>query len=71
LTADLEKLELAIQSGEVTGVQLFRHEEVLEMIRNSPCHEFSRKHAMKYAIKDKEILIRVLPKRFFKVELAE
>lgn len=72
LTADLEKLEQAIQSGEVTGVQLFRHEEVLEMIRNSPCHEFSRKNAMKYAIKDKEILIRgVLPKRFFKVELAE
>lgn len=72
LTADLEKLELAIQSGEVTGVQLFKHEEVLEMIRNSPCHEFSRKNAMKYAIKDKEILIRgVLPKRFFKVESAE
>jgi hypothetical protein len=72
LTADLEKLEQAIQAGEVTGVQLFKHEEVLEMIRNSPCHEFSRKNAMKYAIKDKEILIRgVLPKRFFKVELAE
>jgi hypothetical protein len=72
LTADLEKLELAIQSGEVSGVQLIKHDEVLEMIRNSPCHEYSRKNAMKYAIKDKEILIRgVLPKRFFKVELAE
>jgi hypothetical protein len=72
LIADLEKLEQAIQSGEITGVQLIKHEEVLEMIRNSPCHEFSRRNAMKYAIKDKEILIRgVLPKRFFKVELSE
>lgn len=69
ITADLKALENAIDTGELKGVEIIRHQKVLQMIQESPCADFSKKRAMGYALADKELLIRgVVPKRFLTVE---
>ncbi len=58
----------AIKNGELKGTELIEHDELLDRIKTSSQPEYKKRRALKYAIKDHELLVKgVLPARFLEV----
>lgn len=66
---DLAGLREAISSGEVKGVQIFEHEEVLRAIEQSSLEASRKQVALALARAEREILIKgIVPERFLDVQ---
>lgn len=69
LELDLPRLREAIQSGELRGVAIVEHEQVVQAIQNSNLKPFPKKLALLFVRADKEILVKgTIPGRFLKYE---
>lgn len=65
---ELQALRDAIAKGELAGVKIYEHEDVVEKIRNSYFKRYAKVKCLEYVAKDKEILVEgVIPKRFLKL----
>jgi hypothetical protein len=72
ITLDLDALRQGIASGEVKGVEIIEHDEVLRLIEDSALHDYSKRRAMSFAKSDNEILIRgTFPSKYVKAESIE
>lgn len=65
---DLQGLRNAIAAGDLKGVKLFEHEEVVEKIRNSYFNRYRKIELLEYVAKDKEIIVEgIILKRFLTI----
>jgi toxin YqcG len=70
IAVDLAALRRAVQSGEVTGVEIIEQAQIQEMIRNNAnLGDYWKNLASKWSARDQEVLIKgVVPKKFIKGE---
>ena len=69
VTLDLKGLRSAISSGEVKGVEIVEHAQVIEAIENSNLRPIPKRKVKGFAQNAHEILIKgVIPEKFIKVE---
>lgn len=70
LTLDLKALRQAISSGEVVGLRLYEHEEVLNAVQHSRFHVSIRNKLLTWAKAHKEVVVEgIIPQRFLELGL--
>ncbi|CAN5319316.1 hypothetical protein BH11CYA1_BH11CYA1_48240 [soil metagenome] len=64
---DMKSLREEIKSGELKGIEIIEHGNLIEAINQSKLSAFDKKMALRFAEKDNEFLIKgTVPKRFLK-----
>ncbi len=67
IAVDMVKLRRAIDAGEVAGVEIIEHSQLIEQILRSDKKMGEKMMALNFARKDNEFLIKgVVPNRFLK-----
>lgn len=70
LNLDLNGLRQACATGEVTGVRIFEHQEVVNAIENSRFHDFVKNKLLTFAKAHKEVVVEgIIPGKFIEVGL--
>ena len=69
VTIDMKGLRKAVARGEVKGVEIVEHDELIDYINTTKdLSNFERRMARRFANKDNEFLIKgIIPARFLKI----
>jgi len=70
VTLDLDKIRADVASGDLKGVGVIEHDEVLEGIRNSDVPPGVKTYLLNCATGDKEVLVKsLIPSCFIQVKV--
>lgn len=70
LTLDLKSLRRAIGSGEIKGVRLYEHEEVIKAVQESRFHDSIKNRLLTWSRAHKEVVVEgIIPHRFLELGL--